>query len=131
MAETAEQIDAFLQSKLNSYIDQTARLCAQPSVSARHQGMSECSQLLTDVLARHGFEVLQFETPGNPIIVGRARGRSERTMLFYNHYDVQPPEPLELWTSPPFEPQVRNGARYARGAKDDHLGAAAEGVEIV
>ena len=40
-------------------------------------------------------------------------------MLFYNHYDVQPPEPLELWTSPPFQPEVREGALYARGSKDD------------
>ncbi|MEP6776759.1 MAG: M20/M25/M40 family metallo-hydrolase, partial [Chloroflexota bacterium] len=63
--------------------------------------------------------VQQFETEGNPIVVGRATGKSERTLLFYNHYDVQPPEPLDLWTSPPFEPEVRDGTLYARGAKDD------------
>ena len=81
--------------------------------------MAECAQLVGRILQRHGFEAQQFETPGNPILVGRARGRSERTMLFYNHYDVQPPEPLELWTSPPFQPEVRDGALYARGSKDD------------
>jgi acetylornithine deacetylase/succinyl-diaminopimelate desuccinylase-like protein len=81
--------------------------------------MEACAQLVGKILERHGFEVQHFPTPGNPIVVGRARGRSERTFLFYNHYDVQPPEPLELWTSPPFEPQVRDGALYARGAKDD------------
>jgi acetylornithine deacetylase/succinyl-diaminopimelate desuccinylase-like protein len=81
--------------------------------------MAECAQLVGRILERHGFEVQSFETPGNPIVVGHAKGRSERTMLFYNHYDVQPPEPLELWVSPPFEPEVRDGALYARGAKDD------------
>jgi acetylornithine deacetylase/succinyl-diaminopimelate desuccinylase-like protein len=60
-----------------------------------------------------------FPTAGAPVVVGRMNGRSARTLLFYNHYDVQPPEPLELWTSPPFEPTVRDGTLYARGAKDD------------
>jgi acetylornithine deacetylase/succinyl-diaminopimelate desuccinylase-like protein len=71
------------------------------------------------LLARHGLSVERYETPGNPVLVGRAGGRSPRTLLCYNHYDVQPPEPLELWTTPPFEPTLRDGARYARGAADD------------
>jgi acetylornithine deacetylase/succinyl-diaminopimelate desuccinylase-like protein len=119
MEDNAKQIDTFLESRLDGYIAETAQLCAQPSVSAKHEGMAECAQLVAAILKRHGFEVRQFETPGNPIIVGTAKGRSERTMLFYNHYDVQPPEPLELWTSPPFQPEVRDGALYARGSKDD------------
>jgi acetylornithine deacetylase/succinyl-diaminopimelate desuccinylase-like protein len=119
MPDKAEQIDAYLEGHLNDYIAETARLCAQPSVSAKGEGMAECARMVADILEAHGFVVQQFETAGNPIVVGRARGRSERTMLFYNHYDVQPPEPLELWTSPPFEPEVRDGALYARGSKDD------------
>lgn len=113
------QIDSFLQSNLDSYIAETARLCAQPSVSAKSEGTHECANLVVEILQRHGFRVQKFETPGNPILVGRAGGKSSRTLLFYNHYDVQPPEPLELWTTPPFEPTVREGALYARGAKDD------------
>ncbi|MFN2144991.1 MAG: M20/M25/M40 family metallo-hydrolase, partial [Anaerolineales bacterium] len=50
---------------------------------------------------------------------GKLAGKSDRTLLFYNHYDVQPPEPLELWTSPPYQPEIRDGKLYARGAKDD------------
>jgi acetylornithine deacetylase/succinyl-diaminopimelate desuccinylase-like protein len=114
-----ERIDTYLTTNLDRYIQETARLCAQPSVSAQHLGMRECAELVAQILVEHGFDVQQFETPGNPVVVGRAKGRSERTLLCYNHYDVQPPEPLELWTNPPFEPTIRDGALYARGAKDD------------
>lgn len=113
------QLDEFLQKNLNSYIEETVQLCAQPSISARKEGTLECAELVSRILERHGLQVQKFETPGNPIIVGRAMGASERTLLFYNHYDVQPPEPFNLWTTPPFEPTVRDGALYARGAMDD------------
>lgn len=119
MTERTEQIDSFLQQTLDSYIAETAELCRIASVSAKGENMRECAALVAEILSRHGFEVQQFETAGNPVVVGRARGRSERTMLFYNHYDVQPPEPLELWTSPPFDPELRDGALFARGSKDD------------
>src|SRR3712207_2612241 len=119
MTNTNQRIDSFLRERLDRYIDETARLCAQPSVSATGEGARECSNLVEEILASHGYEVQKFDTPGEPVVVGRARGRSERTLLCYNHYDVQPAEPFELWTSPPFEPTVRDGALYARGAKDD------------
>ncbi|MDR7545219.1 MAG: M20/M25/M40 family metallo-hydrolase [Armatimonadota bacterium] len=118
-SDRAARIDAFLQAGLDGYIAETAELCAQPSVSATGEGTLECAALVAQILERHGFRVERVATPGNPIVVGRAGGRSERTMLFYNHYDVQPPDPLDLWTSPPFEPTLRDGALYARGAKDD------------
>ncbi|HMA34800.1 MAG TPA: M20/M25/M40 family metallo-hydrolase [Chloroflexia bacterium] len=119
MPSSNTAIDAFLDAHLDSYIAETARLCAQPSVSAQGVGMQACADLVGTLLAAHGLTVTQFPTPGNPIVVGRAAGRSARTLLFYNHYDVQPAEPLELWTTPPFAPEVRQGALYARGAKDD------------
>ena len=119
MTETESHLDHYLNSSLDNYIQETAQLCAQPSVSAKKQGMNACADLVVQILERHGFHSQKFETPGNPIIIGHAQGGSERTLLFYNHYDVQPPEPLELWTTPPFEPSIRDGALYARGAKDD------------
>lgn len=120
MTDTAI-IDSYLKENLNKYIDETARLCTQPSVSARSEGTKDCAKLVAQVLREHGFEVQSFDTPdnGNPIIVGKARGKSARTMLCYNHYDVQPPEPLDLWITPPYQPTVRDGALYARGSKDD------------
>lgn len=117
----APEIDRFLRQHLDSYISEAAGLCALPSVSASgsREEMRACAEAVAEVLHGRGFDVRLVETPGNPVVVGRLPGQSERTMLFYNHYDVQPPEPLDLWTAPPFEPTVRDGALYARGAKDD------------
>lgn len=115
----ASAIDQFLQKNLEAYLGETIRLCAQPSVSATGQGVNECASLVEQILQNHGFQTRKIEGYGNPVIVGRAAGKSGRTLLFYNHYDVQPPEPLELWDSPPFQPQVRDGLLYARGVKDD------------
>ncbi|MFN8371899.1 MAG: M20/M25/M40 family metallo-hydrolase [Anaerolineae bacterium] len=115
----SHHIDEFLRDNLDHYLQQTVRLCSQPSISAQGYGMHDCAELVAAILTEHGLETQIFETPTYPIIVGRASGKSERTLLFYNHYDVQPVDPLELWTTPPFEPSIRDGKLFARGAKDD------------
>ena len=119
MTQTDPRLDTFLQANLDHYLQETAELCAQPSISARNEGVRECAELVGRILERHGFQVEKFETAGSPVVVGHLAGRSDRTLLLYNHYDVQPPEPLELWTTPPFQPSLRDGALYARGAEDD------------
>ncbi|HUH96277.1 MAG TPA: M20/M25/M40 family metallo-hydrolase [Anaerolineales bacterium] len=119
MVDLAREFDAYLRAKLDEYIQEVSQLCAQPSISARQEGVLECAELVAQTLQKHGFRAQKYETPGNPVIVGRASGRSARTLLFYNHYDVQPPEPLDLWTTPPFQPTIRDGLLYARGAQDD------------
>ena len=115
----SNRIDEFLKENLEVFIHETSVLCAQPSVSASGEGVQECATLVAQTLQNHGLQVQTFPTTGNPIILGRADGLSKRRLLFYNHYDVQPPEPLDLWTTPPFEPHLREGALYARGSKDD------------
>lgn len=112
-------IDAYLRENLDRYIQETIRICAQPSVSATGLGVRECAALVGEMIAARGFRVQTYETPGQPVVVGHASGQSDRTFLFYNHYDVQPPEPLELWTTPPFEPTIRDGKIFARGVNDD------------
>jgi acetylornithine deacetylase/succinyl-diaminopimelate desuccinylase-like protein len=119
MTSIENQLDTFLQANLDKFIQETAEICAQPSISAKKEGVRECADLVVRILEQHGFQVQKFETTGNPVIVGHADGKSSRTMLLYNHYDVQPPEPLGLWTTPPFQPTLRDGALYARGASDD------------
>lgn len=116
---TAQLIDSFINAHLDDYLQEAIRLCSQPSISTTGVGIHECARLIANTLAEHGLETELFETPTYPIIVGRAKGTSERTLLFYNHYDVQPVDPLDLWTTPPFEPEIRDGKLFARGAKDD------------
>lgn len=112
-------VDRYLESHLDAYVAEVAELCAQPSVSATGVGIEACANLIEDTLRKRGFTITRIETPGNPVIVGRLGDINARTLLFYNHYDVQPPEPLDEWTTPPFAPDVRDGALYARGARDD------------
>lgn len=117
--DSSAKIDQFLNDTLDQYLQTVMRLCRQPSVSARKEGTAECALLVAEIFKEHGYKVQTFETASSPVIVGKLAGKSDRTLLFYNHYDVQPPEPLELWTSPPYEPEIRAGKLYARGAKDD------------
>jgi acetylornithine deacetylase/succinyl-diaminopimelate desuccinylase-like protein len=77
------------------------------------------AEMIIETLDKFGFEVHKVDTPGNPIIVGKMDGKDEKNLLFFNHYDVQPPEPLEEWMTPPFMPDIREGALFARGAQDD------------
>jgi len=114
-----QAIDQAIHTRLDQSIEELKKLCAQPSVSAQGTGMRECVELVAEMLAVRGFDVRIMPSAGFPVIYAERSGVSDRTLLFYNHYDVQPPEPLELWESPPFEPTVREGKLYARGVSDD------------
>ena len=117
--------DNFLEKNLDASLQELSRLVAQPSVGAQNWGMDDCAALVGRMLAKRGFKVQIFSTEGAPVVFAERAGQSDKTLLFYNHYDVQPPEPLELWDSPPFEPEVRNGKLYGRGVSDDkgHIAA--------
>ena len=95
-----------------------------PSVSARSEHADDtrrAAEWVVGALDRSGLEAELLDTAGHPVALGewRGAGDSAPTVLIYGHYDVQPAEPLDLWTSPPFEPALRNGRIYARGAADD------------
>lgn len=94
-----------------------------PSVStdpARGGEVRRAARWLAERLSGLGCRVEVRETPGHPIVYGEWTGAPGRpTLLVYGHYDVQPEDPVEEWTSPPFEPAIRDGAIYARGAADD------------
>jgi acetylornithine deacetylase/succinyl-diaminopimelate desuccinylase-like protein len=95
-------------------------LCRQPSVSAEGTALEATAALVEELLAQGGFETRQLRVDGAPpAVYGEQRGRSDYTLLLYNHYDVQPVDPLDLWDSPPFEPAIRDGKLFARGAADN------------
>ena len=95
-------------------------LCREPSVSAEGRALERTATLVEELLSLNGFQTKQLRVDGGPpAVYGEHRGRSGYTLLLYNHYDVQPADPLELWDSPPFEPTVRDGKLFARGAADN------------
>ena len=112
-------IDSFLDAKLDQSIAELSRLVAQPSVGAQNWGLQECAALVAEMLKARGFATRIMPTAGAPVVYAERSGRSDKTLLIYNHYDVQPAEPLELWESPPFEPSLRDGKLYGRGVSDD------------
>ncbi|MGE5776822.1 MAG: M20/M25/M40 family metallo-hydrolase [Chloroflexota bacterium] len=118
MSEYAK-IDSYLEKNLDKSLAELSRFVAQPSVGAQNLGLQECARLVGDMLKRRGFEVQIMKTAGAPVVFGERKGKSDKTLLIYNHYDVQPPEPLELWETPPFEPNLRDGKLYGRGVSDD------------
>ncbi|MEM7029864.1 MAG: M20/M25/M40 family metallo-hydrolase [Chloroflexota bacterium] len=111
-----------------SYIDENrqpflARLLAylrQPSISAHGIGIAEVAEFLVETLTGLGFETEAISTAGWPMVWGQRHISDQApTVLLYGHYDVQPPDPLEEWVSPPFEPTIRDGRIYARGVGDN------------
>jgi acetylornithine deacetylase/succinyl-diaminopimelate desuccinylase-like protein len=113
------RINNYLDTHLDESITELSRLVTQPSVSAQNLGLPECADLVADMLHARGFNVQIMPTDGAPVVFGERSGRSDKKLLIYNHYDVQPPEPLDLWDSPPFEPSLRDGKLYGRGVADD------------
>jgi acetylornithine deacetylase/succinyl-diaminopimelate desuccinylase-like protein len=106
------------------FLEELKTLIRIPSVSTlpeHKQDVFRAASLLADELRRIGMEHVELiETPGHPLVYAdwlRAAGKP--TCLCYGHYDVQPPDPLDEWTTPPFEPTERHGNLYARGAVDD------------
>lgn len=119
------KVDQYLGSHLDESISELSRLVAQPSVGAQKLGMHECAALVAGMLRARGFQVKIMETDGAPVVFGERSGESNKTVLIYNHYDVQPAEPLDLWETPPFKPSLRDGKLFGRGVSDDkgHIAA--------
>ncbi|MCD6088515.1 M20/M25/M40 family metallo-hydrolase [Candidatus Bathyarchaeota archaeon] len=111
----------YIDRNADHFIEDLRILCQQPSVSSQKRGIDECVSLLEKIMEDIGLEVRIFEIKnGNPIIFGELRsGSSKECLGFYNHYDVQPPDPLDEWDSPPFNPVIKDGKLYARGASDN------------
>ena len=114
-----KKIDAYLEKNFDQSLQELKRYVSQPSISAQNLGLKECALIVKEMLEKRGFKSQIMSTEGAPVVFGERKGKSDKTLLIYNHYDVQPPEPLELWESPPFAPEIRAGKMYGRGVSDD------------
>jgi acetylornithine deacetylase/succinyl-diaminopimelate desuccinylase-like protein len=130
-----EIIGTTIDSEMDSLILDLQRLIRQPSVSAKKQGITECASLVADIMDRAGIhsQILHLDhdicdgrhdddSNANPIVYGEAKSKANpngKTILFYNHYDVQPEDPIELWDKDPFSGKVEGNYIFGRGASDD------------
>ena len=126
-AKVSDAVD----SEMRGLISDLRTLIRQPSVSARKQGLNECARLVSRIMVKSGIkaEVLNLglydgdeKKEAAPIVYGEVRSKANpnaKTILFYNHYDVQPEEPLEFWEADPFSGKVKGNYIYGRGSADD------------
>lgn len=110
-------------ARIDERMEETVALlqafCRQPSIAAQGEGMAEMAELVRRTLAQMGADTELAPTAGYPVVLGRIAGRGAKTLMLYNHYDVQPTDPLELWESPPFAAEIRADHLYARGVADN------------
>lgn len=111
---------AYIDAHRDRFVEELCRLLRQPSISAQDAGVAECAELLRELMSAAGIPARLESSGGHPVVYGEVRAPgATRTVLIYGHYDVQPPEPLDAWRTPPFEPAIRDGRIYARGAGDN------------
>ena len=117
-----QQVIDYVDQNHQRFLVDLERLVHQPSVAAKNEGMKECAGLVAKMMEETGVRAELLEVVGAfPVVYGEIRSRKnpKRTVLFYDHYDVQPAEPLELWETPPFEPSIREGKMFGRGVADN------------
>ncbi len=119
-----DSVKDYISQNSPRFLEELFALLRIPSVSsqpAHKQDMQQCATALAAALVEAGADSAQiFSTDGHPVVFAqKMTDSSQPTVLVYGHYDVQPEDPVDLWKTPPYEPCVRDGAIYGRGANDD------------
>lgn len=119
-----QRVIDYIEKNKQNYVEELKEFLKIPSISANEENkkdMQRCAEYLAGKMKAAGLPRAEvFQTEGHPIVYGEWLGaKGKPTMLVYGHYDVQPVDPIELWKSPPFEPVVKDGKIWARGATDD------------
>jgi len=119
----SKKIFKFVDNNLNELISELQTLIRQPSVSAKNEGIEECAKLVAKILIKSGInsEILRIKKGVAPVVFAEVKSKKNphRTILFYNHYDVQPVEPFELWDDDPFSGKIKGNKIFGRGSSDD------------
>ena len=116
--ESADALRAALSSAAGKHLDELRRLVEIPSVSAHAEGIDDAAKATAELLTERGLRTEIRSTPGHPVVCAWGGADSGPTLLFYEHYDVQPPDPLDEWTTPPFEVTQADGKLFGRGTSD-------------
>jgi acetylornithine deacetylase/succinyl-diaminopimelate desuccinylase-like protein len=118
--ENQINIQEVIQNNRDRYLTWLKQLCAIPSLSTESMALTDCVEFISQLAQQMQGTVRILHIPGsNPVVYLEFKGKGEETLLFYDHYDVLPPAPLEQWDVPPFEGVVKDGKFYARGAADN------------
>jgi acetylornithine deacetylase/succinyl-diaminopimelate desuccinylase-like protein len=118
--EHLEDVFAYIDQHRDSFIEQLIDYVRRPSISAHGQGVAEVADYIATRMSELGIPAKVVPTDGWPMVQGEREGPpGAPTVLLYGHYDVQPPDPLDEWISPPFEPTIRDGRLYGRGVGDN------------
>lgn len=128
-----QDVFAYIDQNRDRYIAMLQRMVRQPSVAAQGRGMAEMVEILRADLSSAGVTTTLHETGGAPVVVGDMAGASPKVLGFYNHYDVQPEEPLELWEHDPWGAEIIDGRIWGRGVADNkgNLAARIAAVDAV
>ncbi|MCK5563274.1 M20/M25/M40 family metallo-hydrolase, partial [Candidatus Bathyarchaeota archaeon] len=116
-----EKVYSYIDANRQEFVNDLVQLVRQPSVSARREGIQECAKIVEEMMKNAGLSTLIIpEAQGNPVVYGEIKSKSsQKTLLFYDHYDVQPPEPIEEWMCDPYSGEIRDGKIYGRGVSDN------------
>ena len=114
-----EKLFTWVDDNQDRLIENLQVLLRQPSIASTNTGIDECSKLMKKTMEDAGITTTIYPTEGSPVLIGNVKGRDSKTILVYGHYDVQPPDPVDLWRHDPFSAVIENGKIYARGAEDD------------
>jgi len=118
-----KKILSHVDSNMSNLVSNLQTLIRQPSVSAKNEGIEECANLVKKMLQKAGIksQVLRLGKNIPLVVYGELKSKKNpnKTLLFYNHYDVQPAEPFDLWDYPPFSAKIKGNKIFGRGSADD------------
>ena len=121
--KTKNKLLSYVDKNMPSLLADLQKLINQPSISATNEGIDKCATLVSNMLKKSGIqsEILRLGKNIPPVVYGEVKSKKNpnKTLLFYNHYDVQPVEPLELWKHDPFSGKIIGNKIFGRGSSDD------------
>jgi len=127
---TRQEVYARIDRRFDEFVEELRAYARVPTISARREAEAEGADFTRALLGRHGVEARLMDVPGGPpMVVGEVAGAPDTgTLILYNHYDVQPVDPIEQWRRAPFDPVVEDGKLYARGVADTKGNVVAQAV---